>query len=72
MGDSVSATENVDSQWSDEIPDGQVVAAELRKNCCGISRRMGSLETCLATVGIGRNSTVKLNTTTNLLENCKS
>ena len=28
----VSTAENVDSQWSDEIPDGQVVAAELRKS----------------------------------------
>jgi len=25
---------NKTSEWSDEIPDGQVVAAELRRNCC--------------------------------------
>jgi hypothetical protein len=41
---------NKTSEWSDEIPDGQVVAAELRRNCCGISRRIDSPKICLAAV----------------------
>jgi len=46
MGDSLH------SDGKNELVTGYVPC----EYCCGISRRIGSLETCLAAVGIGRNS----------------